>query len=83
LAQALSEQRIAAAGLDVYEGEPKVHPDLLAVSNVVLTPHIASASVATRRAMAGLAVDNLIAALGFGEHAGKPPTPVNPQVLVG
>ena len=81
LAQALRERRIAAAGLDVYEGEPKVHPDLLSVSNVVLTPHIASASVATRRAMAGLAVDNLIAALGFGEQAGKPPTPVNPQVM--
>lgn len=81
LAQALREGRIGAAGLDVFEGEPKVHADLLAASNVVLTPHIASASVATRRAMAGLAVDNLIAALGCGERAGKPPTPVNPQVL--
>jgi gluconate 2-dehydrogenase len=81
LAQALHEGRIAAAGLDVYEGEPQVHPDLLAASNVVLTPHIASASVSTRRAMAALAVDNLIAALGCGERAGKPPTPVNPQVL--
>ena len=49
--------------LDVFEGEPKVHPDLLAAPKVVLTPHIASASVATRRAMANLAVDNLIAAL--------------------
>ena len=52
LAQALRERRIAAAGLDVFEGEPAVHPDLLTVPNVVLTPHIASASVATRRAMA-------------------------------
>ncbi|WP_298831266.1 D-glycerate dehydrogenase [uncultured Piscinibacter sp.] len=78
LAVALREKRIAAAGLDVFEGEPKVHPDLLTVPNVVLTPHIASASVATRRAMAGLAVDNLIAAL----TGGVPPTPVNPQVLV-
>ena len=77
LAVALREQRIAAAGLDVFEGEPKVHPDLLSVPNVVLTPHIASASVATRHAMAGLAVDNLIAAL----TGGVPPTPVNPQVL--
>ena len=49
LAAALREQRIAAAGLDVFEGEPKVHPDLLTVPNVVLTPHIASATVPTRR----------------------------------
>lgn len=81
LAAALRERRIAAAGLDVFEGEPKVHPDLLTVPNVVLTPHIASASVTTRRAMASLAVENLIAALGQGPSAGKPPTPVNPAVL--
>lgn len=81
LAQALSERRIATAGLDVFEGEPKVHPALLQVPNVVLTPHIASASVATRRAMANLAADNLIASLGFGPHAGQPPTPINPEVL--
>ena len=60
LAAALREQRIAAAGLDVFEGEPKVHPDLLTVPNVVLTPHIASSSVPTRQAMAKLAADNLI-----------------------
>lgn len=77
LAAALRERRIAAAALDVFEGEPKVHPDLLTVPNVVLTPHIASATVATRRAMAGLAVDNLIAAL----TGGTPPTPINPQVM--
>ena len=65
----------------MFEGEPKVHPDLLKVPNVVLTPHIASASVATRRAMANLAADNLIAALGFGPNAGKPPSPLNPEVL--
>ncbi|MFN3415395.1 MAG: 2-hydroxyacid dehydrogenase [Caldimonas sp.] len=81
LAQALRDGRIAAAGLDVFEGEPHVHPHLLEVPNVVLTPHIASASVATRRAMANLAVDNLIAALGCGPDAGRPPTPVNPEVL--
>jgi gluconate 2-dehydrogenase len=81
LAQALAERRIAAAGLDVFEGEPSVHPALLAVPNVVLTPHIASATVATRLAMANLAADNLIAALGFGPHAGKPLTPLNPEVL--
>ncbi len=73
LAQALRERRIAAAGLDVFEGEPKVHPDLLTVPNVVLTPHIASATVPTRRAMANLAADNLIA---FFDGRG-PLTPVN------
>jgi gluconate 2-dehydrogenase len=79
LAQALRDKRIAAAGLDVYEGEPKVHPDLLTVPNVVLTPHIASATVPTRRAMADLAADNLI---GFLVH-GKPLTPLNPEVAAG
>ena len=82
LALALREKRIAAAGLDVFENEPRVHPDLLNLRNVVLTPHIASASVATRLAMANLAADNLIAALGCGPHAGRPPTPLNPEVLV-
>jgi gluconate 2-dehydrogenase len=77
LAQALRDKRIAAAGLDVFEGEPKVHPDLLTVPNVVLTPHIASATVPTRKAMAQLAADNLV---GFLVH-GKPVTPLNPEVL--
>ncbi len=81
LAQALSAGTIAAAGLDVFEGEPAVHPALLALRNVVLTPHIASASVPTRRAMASLAVDNLRAALGVGPDAGRPPTALNPDVL--
>ena len=81
LAQALARGQIAAAGLDVFEGEPAVNPALLAVPNVVLTPHIASATVATRRAMANLAADNLIAALGFGPQAGRPPTPINGEVL--
>jgi gluconate 2-dehydrogenase len=81
LAKALREGRIAAAGLDVFEGEPQVHPDLLTVPNVVLTPHIASASIPTRRAMANLAVDNLIAVLGAGPQAGRPPTALNPEVL--
>ena len=75
LARALKAGTIAAAGLDVFEGEPSVHPDLLAVPNVVLTPHIASASIPTRRAMASLAVDNLIAVL----TGGKPLTAVNPE----
>jgi len=77
LAAALRDQRIAGAGLDVFEGEPVVHPDLLACSNVVLTPHIASATVGTRRAMAMLAVDNLI---GYLVH-GKPVTPLNADGL--
>ena len=77
LAAALRAGQIAAAGLDVFEGEPTVHPDLLDCHNVVLTPHIASATQPTRLAMAQLAADNLI---GFLAH-GKPLTPLNPQVL--
>jgi glyoxylate reductase len=77
LAQALSEGWIAGAGLDVYEEEPKVHPGLLNLPNVVLAPHIASASIETRVKMATLAVENCLAVL-----EGKPPlTPVNPEVL--
>ena len=73
LAAALRDKRIAAAGLDVFEGEPSVHPDLLTVPNVVLTPHIASASLPTRLAMARLAADNLIAFF----QGNKPLTPLN------
>jgi gluconate 2-dehydrogenase len=73
LAVALRNKQIAAAGLDVFEGEPKVHPDLLTVHNVVLTPHIASASIPTRLAMANLAADNLISYF----TQGKSVTPLN------
>ena len=76
LADALGNGRLAAAGLDVFEGEPAINPRLLALRNVVLTPHIASGSLATRRAMVSLAVDNLIAAMGCGPEAGNPPNPV-------
>ena len=78
LAAALLNKTIAAAGLDVFEGEPQVHPDLLTLANVVLTPHIASATVTTRLAMAHLAADNLI---GYLLH-GQPVTPLNSQVLL-
>jgi len=79
LAAALREGRLAAAGLDVFEGEPAVHPDLRALDNAVLSPHIASASAATRRRMAGMAADNVIAVLG--EPRRKPVSPLNPEVL--
>jgi glyoxylate reductase len=73
LADALVEGRIFAAGLDVYEEEPEVHPKLLELENVVLAPHIGSASIETRDKMAALAAENLAAVLR-GE---EPKTPVN------
>jgi len=76
LAEALKAKRIFAAGLDVFEGEPKVHPELLKLSNVVLAPHIASATEKTRRAMIDLAVRNLRAALA-GE---RPPSLINAEL---
>ncbi len=76
LVRALKEERIWGAGLDVFEREPEVHPELLRLRNVVLTPHIGSATWATRRRMAALAVDNVLAALR-GE---QPPTLVNKEV---
>jgi gluconate 2-dehydrogenase len=77
LVNALKNGQLAAAGLDVFEGEPQVNPALFTVPNVVLTPHIASATVPTRLAMATLAADNLIAY--FTE--GRALTPLNPQVM--
>lgn len=73
LAGALEEKRIFAAGLDVYEEEPKVHPKLLDLENVVLAPHIGSASIETRDRMAVLAAENVAAVLR-GE---EPKTPVS------
>jgi glyoxylate reductase len=77
LAQALKEGWIAGAGIDVFEEEPKVLPALMGLPNVVLAPHIASASSDTRLKMANLAVDNCLAVL----EGKTPPTPVNPEVL--
>jgi glyoxylate reductase len=76
LAKALAENQIFAAGLDVFEREPTVHPALLACENAVVIPHLGSATVETRLAMANLAVDNLFAAL----DGQRPPTLLNPQV---
>ncbi|STX07467.1 2-hydroxyacid dehydrogenase [Kocuria rosea] len=72
LAAALREGRIAGAGLDVFEHEPQVHPELLELDNVVLVPHLGSATVETRTAMAVLAADNVLAVLG----GHRPPTPI-------
>jgi glyoxylate reductase len=77
LAHALRDGEIFGAGLDVFENEPEVHPDLLALDSVVIIPHLGSATVDTRRAMGLLAVENVFAALD-GE---RPPTILNPEVL--
>jgi glyoxylate reductase len=77
LVEALREGWIAGAGLDVFEEEPKVHPGLIGLTNVVLAPHIGSGSLETRLKMATLAVENCLAVL----EGRTPPTPVNPEVL--
>jgi len=77
LVQALQEGKIAGAGLDVYEREPEVEPALLTMKNVVLAPHIASASCETRLRMAMMAAENLIAGL----TGKRPPNLVNEEVL--
>lgn len=77
LVAALRAGRPGAAALDVFEGEPQVNPALLTLPNTVLTPHIASATIKTRTAMAALAVDNLLALV-----SGRPPlTALNPEVI--
>jgi len=77
LVQALKEGKIAGAGLDVYEREPEVEPELLSMKNVTLAPHIASASRETRLRMAMMAAENLIAGL----TGKRPPNLVNGEVL--
>jgi gluconate 2-dehydrogenase len=75
LIDALKKGGIRAAGLDVYENEPKLHPEFLKLDNVVLAPHVGSSTEATRKAMAMLAAQNLVAAL----QGQVPPNLINPE----
>jgi glyoxylate reductase len=77
LADALESRQIFAAGLDVFESEPEVHPRLLELDNAVIIPHLGSATVDTRNAMGDVAVDNVFAAI----DGTKPPTLLNPEAL--
>lgn len=77
LTRALAEKRIAGAGLDVYEHEPKVTPELIAMTNVVLTPHLGSAALELRGAMAHRVVDNILALI----EGRRPEGCINPQVF--
>ena len=79
LVQALQAGRRAGAGLDVFEDEPRVHPALIAMDDVTLSPHVGSATADTRLRMATLASENLLAALR-GE---RPPNLVNPEAWRG
>jgi glyoxylate reductase len=79
LARALLDKTIAGAGLDVYEKEPEVHPDLLRCTNAVLVPHIGSATIETRRRMSMLAVENCLA----GVQGRMPPLVLNPETQRG
>jgi glyoxylate reductase len=76
LARALRERRIAGAGLDVYEDEPRVTPELIDLPNVVLTPHVGSADRETRERIAGVVVDNIEVWL----RGDRPPNVANPEV---
>ncbi len=78
LVEALQARKIAGAGLDVFEGEPRVHPALIGMSNVVLAPHVGSATGETRLKMAMLAAENLLAVL----DGRRPPNVVNPEVFL-
>ena len=77
LVRALKGKKIAGAGLDVFEREPKVDADLRKMKNVVLNPHLGSAAVETREEMANIVVDNIEAVL----TGRRPPNCVNPEVL--
>ncbi len=77
LVDALSEKRIAGAGLDVFENEPEINPALRKLPNVTMTPHLGSAVFEVREAMANAVVDNIVALL----EGRRPPNIVNPEVL--
>jgi glyoxylate reductase len=77
LVRALKGRKIAGAGLDVFEHEPKVHPELKKMPNVVLVPHLGSATVEVREQMANIVVDDILALL----EGRRPPNCVNPEVL--
>ena len=79
LVAALKSGTIRAAGLDVFENEPKLHPGFLELDNVVLAPHVGSSTEATRRAMAMTAAQNLVAAL----TGSVPPNLLNPEAKSG
>lgn len=76
LVEALKAKKLAGAGLDVYEREPAVHPGLIPMPNVLLAPHIASATVRTRSEMSAMAARNMATAV----RGGKPPNLLNPEV---
>ena len=76
LVEALNAKKLAGAGLDVFEREPAVHPGLLAMPNVVLAPHIASATTRTRSEMSAMAARNMATAV----RGGRPPNILNPEV---
>jgi len=76
LVRALKERRIAGAGLDVYENEPQVEPELIAMKNVVLTPHLGSAVTELRESMANVVADNIMAVL----EGRQPPNCWNPEI---
>ena len=76
LVEALTAKKLAGAGLDVYEREPAVHPGLIPMPNVILAPHIASATIRTRSEMSAMAARNMATAV----RGGRPPNLVNPEV---
>jgi glyoxylate reductase len=76
LVTALTAKKIAGVGMDVYEREPAVHPGLIPMPNVVLAPHIASATTRTRSEMSAMAARNMATAA----RGGRPPNLVNPEV---
>ena len=75
LVRALEEKRIAGAGREVYEDEPKVEPGLINLPNVVLTPHLGSAALETRERIAAIVVENVVAVI----EGRRPPTLYKPE----